>query len=138
MVYCHLYYFFFHQFFSRDIKECPFHLHFFNITGTYSKIGSGTLKISLTKMSRAVVTGTFVFSKYVTDTLKNVSGTFIDICYGISIQHQVILRVLLVFCHVKKDKTESEKLTFENHHQVKFGLRVFFDENFKHSIFFCG
>ena len=60
-------------------------------------------------MSRAVVTGTFIFPKYVTGTLKNVTGTFLEICYGISIQHQVILKLLLIFCHVKKEDKHEVK-----------------------------
>ena len=106
-------------FFPRDIQSGRdiFFLRF--VTGTfevsrelYWKLSRAKEKMSrpnFQKMSRAVVTGTFVFSKYVTDTLKNVTGTFIDICYGISIQHQVILRVLLVFCHVKKEDRHKAK-----------------------------
>ena len=88
------------------------HGHFEVSRALYWKLSRVKEKMSrpnFQKMSRAVVTGTFVFSKYVTDTLKNVTGTFIDICYGISIQHQVILRVLLVFCHVKKEDRHKAK-----------------------------
>ena len=52
------------------------HGHFFNVTGTFSKIVTGILVMSRAKMSRAIVTGTFGFLKIVTGTLKNVTGTF--------------------------------------------------------------
>ena len=57
-------------FFPRDIKKCPWHMifhlchgHFFDVTGTFSKIVTGILKMSRAQMSRALVTGTFRFLK---------------------------------------------------------------------------
>ena len=53
--------------------------HFEVSRALYWKLSRVKEKMSLPnfqKMSRAVVTGTFVFSKYVTDTPKNVTGTF--------------------------------------------------------------
>ena len=70
-------------FFPRDIKSARdilnFHFchgHFFDVTGTFSKIVTGILKMSRAQMSRALVTGTFRFLKIVTGTHKNVTGTF--------------------------------------------------------------
>ena len=61
-------------FFPRDILLCPWHLifeichgHFFNVTGTFSKIVTGTLEMSRAKMSRAL---SRALLKFVTGTLK--------------------------------------------------------------------